>query len=178
MNNRIASICITAFVSLSLFSCGTSTGTRYLQEEAQHKKDDKDSGKISENFDLTRYHPKMDIKEKTKTPDSAKTKVWYSYNENPGSSHSDTSEAVIKTMPGFRVLVLSTDNLDEANNMRSDVYFKTGHSAVYVVFDPPFYKVEAGDFTDINDAKNFSFKLKQMGYNDITVINETVNKFK
>lgn len=175
---RITAFCVAVIISLSLFSCGTSTGSRYQQEQAEQKKEDKDSVRISENFDLTRYHPKMDIPEKIKTTDSAKTKVWYSYNENPGGSHSDTSQTVIKSLPGYRVLVLSTDNLDEANNMRSDVYFKTGHTAVYVVFDPPFYKVEAGDFTDMNDAKNFSFKLKQMGYNDITVINETVNKFK
>jgi len=82
-----------------------------------------------------------------------------------------------KDFAGYRVLVLSTDDLDEANNLRSDIYFKTDHAAVYVIFDPPFYKVEAGDFSDINDAQSLSFKLKQMGYNEVRVVNETINKF-
>jgi hypothetical protein len=49
---------------------------------------------------------------------------------------------------------------------------------VYVIFDPPFYKVEAGDFTVMNDAQSLYTKLKQLGYNDVRVKSETVNKFK
>ena len=89
----------------------------------------------------------------------------------------DTNKTVIKTVPGYRVQVISTDNLDEANTIRSEIYFKTNQKAVYVIFDPPFYKVEVGDFIDINDAKNLSFKFKQMGYKDARVVNETINIF-
>ena len=80
-------------------------------------------------------------------------------------------------MQGYRVQVLITDNLDEANNMRSDIYFKTNQKAVYIVFDPPFYKVEVGDFKNMADAKSLSFQLKQLGYSDARVINETINIF-
>jgi hypothetical protein len=162
--------------SLFLVSCGTSTGSRYPQEQVQQKKEGKDSTRFSENFDLTKYHSKINIKEKNQAADSTTSDVWYSYNSSPNTT--DTTQTVIKTLPGYRVLVLSTDNLDDANSLRSEIYFKTNHAAVYVIFDPPFYKVEAGDFTDMNDAQSLNTKLKQLGYNDVRVISETVNKFK
>jgi hypothetical protein len=167
---------ISILFSINLLSCGASTGSRYAQEEEHLKKTNNDSAQYTENFDLSRYHAKINIPEKNKPADSASANIWYSYHENP--DFSDTAKAAVKTLPGYRVLVLSTDNLDDANNMRSEIYFKSDHTSVYVIFDPPFYKVEAGDFTDINDAKGLSFKLKQMGYNDVRVINETINKFR
>jgi cell division septation protein DedD len=175
MNRRNILIYIPVLFSSVLISCGTSTGSRYAQEQIQPKKEMKDSALYSENFDLTRYHSKFDVKEKPKPVDSSAIKVWYSYND---SNNSDTIQSAVKTLAGYRVLVLSTDNLDDANNLKSEVYFKTDHAAVYVIFDPPFYKVEAGDFTNMDDANNFSFKLKQMGYNEVRVVSETINKFK
>ena len=176
MNRSKALFYISILFSFIIISCGTSTGSRYVNEQGVKKKEDSDSTRNSENFDLTKYHAKIDIKEKPKSVDSTKTDVWYSYHESTDSA--DTSQTVIKTLPGYRVLVLTTDNLDDANNMRSDIYFKSDHAAVYVIFDPPFYKVEAGDFTNMDDAKSLSFKLKQMGYNDVRIVNETINKFK
>ncbi|MDR3627421.1 MAG: SPOR domain-containing protein [Ignavibacteriaceae bacterium] len=162
--------------SFILISCGTSTGSRYPQEQVLQKAGITDSNSFTENFDLTKYHAKIDLKEKAKQEDSSSSNVWYSYHLGPIVT--DTSQTIIKTLPGYRVLVLSTDNIDEANSMRSDVYFKTDHSAVYVIFDPPFYKVEAGDFTNRNDAQSLNFKLKQMGFKDVRVINETINKYR
>jgi hypothetical protein len=176
MNKRKSLFCIFILFSLILISCGTSTGSRYQQDQGKLKKTDIDSSKSLENFDLTKYHSKINIKEITKPVDSTATDVWYSYNSSPNIS--DTAQTVVKTLPGYRVLVMTTDNLNEANDKRSEIYFKTDHAAVYVIFDPPFYKVEAGDFTDRSDAQILNFKLKQMGYSDVRVINETINKFK
>jgi hypothetical protein len=176
MHKRITFFIITIILPFILIYCGTSTGSRYPQEQRPLHKVENDSSKYAENFDMTKYHSQLDIKEKTKPVDSSNTNVWFSYHTNTNSL--DTEQTVIKTLPGYRVLVLSTDNLDEANNLRSEIYFKSDHTAVYVIFDPPFYKVEAGDFTDINDAQSLNFKLKQMGYNDVRVVNETINKFK
>ena len=72
---------------------------------------------------------------------------------------------------------MATDNLEEADSMRSDIYFKTTQKDVYLFFDPPFYKVLVGDFKQFSDAKNLSFKLSQMGYAESRVISDTVNVF-
>ncbi len=179
MKNNVIRVFILLFISSYLISCGTSTGSRY-QKENEIKESDKkvESNKIKypENFDLTSYHAKISVQSKNKSKEIDSSDVWYGYNASADSS--DKSKVIIKTIAGYRVQVLSTDNLDEANQMRSDIYFKTKQKAIYIVFSPPFYKVEVGDFANNDEAKNLSFQLKQMGYSDARVINETINVFK
>ena len=169
-----------AMLLLFLTSCGTSTGSRYSSEGSREKEKvfakEKSEKNYAENFNLDKYRSKINIPEvKRDSAASADIDAWYNYRSMP--SKNDTNKTVIKTVPGYRVQVISTDNLDEANTVRAEIYFKTNQKAVYVIFDPPFYKVEVGDFIDINDAKNLSFKFKQMGYEDARVVNETINIF-
>ncbi len=165
-----------------LISCGTSTGSRYSDarttteiKSVPKSKVKTDETKYPENFDMSRYHSKIDVKDTAQKIDDKNLNVWYNYHEGPDTGA--VEREIVKTAPGYRVQVLSTDNLDDANKMRSEIYFKTSQKAVYVVFDPPFYKVEVGDFTNLNDAKSLSFKFKQMGYTDSRVVNETINIF-
>jgi len=62
--------------------------------------------------------------------------LWFSYPKD--SAERQTQKTVIDTIPGYRVQVISTDNLDEANGVRSEVFFKTNEKDIYVVFEPPF----------------------------------------
>ena len=73
--------------------------------------------------------------------------------------------------------VLSTDNIDEANQVRAEIYEKAARNEVYVIFEPPFYKVKVGDFTSKSEAENLRFKLNQLGYTESKVVQETVNLF-
>ena len=173
----------TIFTSLLLLStifytCGTSTGSRFKQEKRapeETKKKKSDVKKYPEDFNFSNYHPKFDIKSGEEKKNKDSLEVWYEYHNTPVNS--DTTQNIVKTVPGYRVQVLVTDNLDEANQTRSDIYFKTNLKAVYIVFDPPFYKVEVGDFKNMADAKSLGFQLKQLGYSDARVINETINIF-
>ena len=84
---------------------------------------------------------------------------------------------IIGTTDGYRVQVVSTDDIEEANRIRAEIYEKTARKEVYVTFEPPFYKVKAGDFTSKSDANDFKFKLNQLGYTEAKVVQETVNIF-
>ena len=100
--------------------------------------------------------------------------AWYDYDTTLSNI---TTGMPIKQTAGYRVLVLTTDNLDEANNMKTEIYFKTDQKPVYISFDPPFYKVKAGDFVSSTEANELGFKLNQMGYTESKVIRDTVNIF-
>ena len=163
---------------LIFYSCGTSTGSRYSREKRQPEKTEKERSAIKkypEDFNLSGYHAEFKVPPSKIKSNADSLEIWYSYHNAPANL--DSTQIPIKTMQGYRVQVLITDNLDEANNMRSDIYFKTNQKAVYIVFDPPFYKVEVGDFKNMADAKSLSFQLKQLGYSDARVINETINIF-
>lgn len=166
-------------IPLVFYSCSASTSERYSKEEEKtdESKNIENSGVLEEDFDFTPYRTKLDIPEKRLSfPSSVKSKdVWYDYDEE----NVDTSSVkkIINKVNGYRVLILTTDNLEEANNMRDEAYTTMTQKEVYVIFDPPFYKVMIGDFTNYSNAKNLSFKLNQIGYNEARVVNETVNIF-
>lgn len=166
------------------YSCSASTDTRYKRD-----KDDVDEEKVTidktpeikivEDFDFTPYKTKLNIPEKkVNLPVSAdKSDIWYGYEETETDTSVSSNKKIIEKVQGYRVLLLTTDNLEEANNMKSEVYFNSNQKEVYVIFDPPFYKVMIGDFTKYAEANDLSFKMNQLGYTEARVVNETINIF-
>ncbi len=181
MKNKLT--IIFAFIFMLIFyACSASTGGRYSNDEGKNEKNEtttkKPNSEVKEDFDFTPYRTKLDIpKKKLNFPASSKNQdVWYGYEEK----NIDTllsSKRIIAKVSGYRVLVATTDNLEEADSMRSNIYFKTTQKQVYITFDPPFYKVSVGDFKDYSNANNLSFKLKQMGYAEARVVSDSVNVF-
>lgn len=164
-----------------LYSCSASTGGRYSNDEGTKEKNEtttkKPVNEVKEDFDFTPYRTKLDIPEKkldfptsSKNPD-----IWYGYEEKTPDSLSQ--QKIISKASGYRVLVFTTDNLAEADSLRSKLYFKTTQKQVYISFDPPFYKVSVGDFKDYSNANNLSFKLKQMGYGESRVVTDSINVY-
>jgi hypothetical protein len=178
---------ILGLLSIFLFySCSASTDSRYSEDEKEPDKKEDVTGKdplldseIAEDFDFTPYRTELEIPEKELSLPtySNNTDIWYGYEEKEPDTASFVKRKVIDKASGYRILILTTDNLEEANNMRSEIYFNTTRKEAYVVFDPPFYKVLVGDFLDYSEAKNFSFKMSQLGYTESRVVNETVNIF-
>lgn len=178
--NIFSSILLIFFIS-----CSASTDTRYGKEEETKDKEktiitDKISKNVEEDFDFTPFKTEFDIPEKQiavyNGSVSEELNIWYEYDDNSFDTL-PVNRKIIDRVSGYRVLVLATDNLDEANNMRAEIYFQVIQREVYVIFDPPFYKVMVGDFTELSEARDLNFKLSQMGYSEARVVNETVNIF-
>jgi hypothetical protein len=174
-------------ITVSLFlllmaGCGTSTGSRY------EKSEDKDEIKIAdqekfeelaakENFDMSPYKEEFDIPEEPENIISTdKLDLWYNYETDTATLN--LGREIVDQVDGFRVQVIATDDLEEANQIRTEIYERTNQKFVYIVFDPPFYKVKTGDFTEVEDARNLSFKLNQLGYKESRVVTEKVNIYK
>lgn len=174
MNRKFIFLFSFMIVSILVASCGTSVATRYEQKPSSKENSIKETKKIKEqeNFDLTNYRTKLNFPDTKNISSPEKNVVWYNYKNAPDTS---STKVVIKTTQGYRILVYTSDNLDEADSTKSDVAVKTNRQDVYIVFDPPFYKVEVGDFRVMEDAKNLSFQLKQMGYGDSRVISSKIN---
>ena len=172
------------FIVFVLTSCGTitSTGSRFHSEKDTDKDKSKevkksDTVNLKEDFDITPYKSKIEISDTIpyliKTENGNLT-AWYGYDTTLSSSGLNNP---IKQTAGYRVLVLTSDNLEEANNLKSEIYFKTDQRPIYISFDPPFYKVKVGDFINSAEASEFGFKLNQMGYTESKVVRDTVNIF-
>jgi hypothetical protein len=167
-----------------LTACGTltSTGSRYhtdrsITENKPKEVKMKDTVFVKEDFDITPYMTKIEINDNVSEGDNSgknNLNAWYDYDTTQTNAPAGIP---IKQAAGYRVLVLTTDNLDEANNMKTEIYFKTDQKPVYISFDPPFYKVKAGDFVNSTEANALGFKLNQMGYTESKVIRDTINIF-
>lgn len=165
-------------------ACGTliSTGSRYHSDNSKSENKQKevktrDTVFVTEDFDITPYMTKIEINDnipEDRGGGKNNVNAWYGYDTTFTNTPAGTP---IKQTAGYRVLVLTTDNLDEANSMKTEIYFKTDQKPVYISFDPPFYKVKAGDFVSSAEANELGFKLNQMGYTESKVIRDTVNIF-
>ena len=179
---RIPVYSLFILLPLIVISCSAATGSRYEKSKESKTETKTKTGSNNklpeEDFSMVPYRTKVDIKENTidTLQNQTDLSAWYGFN-NSDTTANILKQTVIDKVSGFRVQVYSTDNLTDANNKRSEMFFKTNQKNVYVVFDPPYYKVEVGDFTSLQDAKDLSFKLNQMGYTDAHVVNETVNVF-
>ena len=159
------------------YACSASTDTRYSKDSEKEVSKTKESEIIAEDdFDIKPFRTKIEIPFESKETKDIPLDLWFGY---PVDIPEDqTKKTVVDTIQGYRVQVISTDNLDEANGIRSEIYFKTNEKAIYVIFEPPFYVVRVGDYKNINDAKALSFKLNQMGFAGTKVVNDLINIYK
>ncbi len=167
--------CITT--SILVVSCGTSVSTRYEQKPTLKENAAVKTKKYQqqENFDLSQYRTRLDLPKIKSTRPDVGNGLWYNYRNLPDTSK---MKVVLNTSQGYRILVYTSDNLDEADSTKLNVATKTDRQDIYIVFDPPFYKVEVGDFRTTQDADNLNFQLKQMGFSDSRVISSKINIFK
>ena len=69
-----------------------------------------------------------------------------------------TSAAGYNTIPGFRVQILTTQDLPEAISMKAKADSLLPSYNIYIVYDSPYYKVRVGDFRaryEANQAVNY-----------------------
>ena len=162
---------------LLLLGCSASTGSRYETKEEKETETTtpatEEKNVTEEDFDITPYQTEIEVEAPPIMTDKLPGDVWYGY----ADSTTALERKILGTTDGYRVQVLSTDDIDEANQVRTELYEKTARKEVYVIFEPPFYKVKVGDFTSKNDANDFKFKLNQLGYTEAKVVQETINLF-
>ncbi len=180
-NRKIASLVLAPcilFLVLLLSSCSASSTVRYDRdkENKEKKSAEETSEKSKEEFNILPFRTIIDINEKEQTEtESPDLNPWYGFAQKDTSSEQE--KTIVGTTNGFRVQVMATDKLEEADSLKSDLSLKLTNKNIYVIFDPPFYKVEAGDFTSMSEAKDLNFKLNQMGYTETRVIASTINLF-
>ena len=100
-------------------------------------KNEENEEQITEDFDITPYKTEIKLDPEELPTGKLPSDVWYQYDEDSN----EAGKNVTGTTDGFRVQVVATDNIEEANQMRSEIYSRTTNKEVYINFEPPFYKV-------------------------------------
>jgi hypothetical protein len=77
---------------------------------------------------------------------------------------------------GFRVQIYSSTNIDQANEKKAQAEARFPGEWFYIVYDPPTYKLRAGNFLARFEADRFAQHLAEEGYRDAWIVPERVYK--
>ena len=79
---------------------------------------------------------------------------------------------------GYRIQIFATGSIDEANAMKQTAVQRLTEDSVYVVFDPPVYKVRVGDFLTRIEANQRLGVISAMGFADAWVVGDKITILK
>lgn len=173
-------ILLSSALVLLLTFCSAKPTVRY---DEKNKKSDssneieikKEPINFNENFDITPFRTEINLPEKKVELKKSSSEIWYQYDAKDDATVK--TKKTKGTMNGFRVQVIATDDLDEANKVQEELKSIKGSNEIYPVFEPPFYKILIGDFKTSDEANSLRFKLNQLGYSDSKVIKSIINLF-
>lgn len=79
-----------------------------------------------------------------------------------------------ETIPGFRVQVNFTPEIDAANRTRDSLLTLLPDDLTYVVYETPYYKIRVGNYADRSDANMMLKKLTSLGFKDSWVVPDRI----
>jgi len=108
--------------------------------------------------------------------------VWILPSVKSGPSSKENRIAVPKSevsreevVQGYRVQLVATKEEEQAREIKKNAMLKLSHP-VYLIFEPPLYKVRVGDCTTREEAKEILEEAKQNGFPDAWIVPSTINK--
>ncbi|MBO9563001.1 MAG: SPOR domain-containing protein [Niastella sp.] len=85
-----------------------------------------------------------------------------------------TTRNARRFVPGFRILVVNTNDRNKALSAKSKLYQEFPSLNVYLMYQAPFYKLKAGNFKDRKDADDFLPTIQRMFSSGVYVIRDTI----
>ena len=77
-------------------------------------------------------------------------------------------------VPGFRVQIFSTTDIDEANQKKAEAEADFPAEWFYMQYDPPTYKIRGGNFLERYEAERFARQAIEKGFRDSWAVPEKV----
>lgn len=85
-----------------------------------------------------------------------------------------TSRDSRKTAKGFRLMIISTNNRDEAIAAKTTIYTYFPELQPYLWHQSPYYKVKAGNFRDRKEAEAYQKRLAVYFPKGVFVMNDVI----
>ncbi|GAA4344102.1 SPOR domain-containing protein [Flaviaesturariibacter amylovorans] len=83
-------------------------------------------------------------------------------------------KASARTAPGFRLLVINTNQREEAIAAKSKILTLYPELKAYLVYQSPYYKLKAGNFKTRAEAETYRKALNPQFAKGVFIISETV----
>lgn len=79
-----------------------------------------------------------------------------------------------RNAPGFRILIISTNDRNKANEAKLKVYRNFPELSAYLVYQSPYYKLRVGNFRDQKEAEAYLKKIEIYFPNGVYVIRDII----
>lgn len=86
----------------------------------------------------------------------------------------ETSRDSRRTMKGFRLIVVNTNNRDEAIAAKTKIYTYFPELKSYLSYQSPYFKLKAGNFKTREEAASYQEKLNRYFPRGVFVIPDTI----
>lgn len=86
----------------------------------------------------------------------------------------ETTRDSRRSMPGFRIQVISSTDRNKVYAAKSKVYQQFPDLKPYVMYQPPYYKLRVGNFRTQPEAEDFEKQLSQLFPSGLYVIRDTI----
>ena len=86
----------------------------------------------------------------------------------------ETSREARKSGKGFRLMIISTSNRDEAVAAKTKVYTYFPELKAYLWHQSPYYKLKAGNFKDRKEAEEYQKRLNVYFPKGVFIMNDIV----
>lgn len=174
MNSRLSPL--TRAASFSVLFLFWFAGCSAVPIEDRYDKANQKSERTKSKFfedesSLTAYYLTLELPDSLKKTkiNGESSELWFNYEKNSKDEEKNISKII-----GFRVQIISTTLFEEADSVRADLYFKTNQKNIYLLFEPPYYKVRVGDYSSQAGAQELAFKLSQLGVKNILVVSDSI----
>jgi hypothetical protein len=85
-----------------------------------------------------------------------------------------TTRNARRFVPGFRILVINTNNRSQAVAAKTKVYQKFPELQSYLMYQPPFYKLKVGNFKEREEAENYLTAIQKLFPSGVYVVRDTI----
>lgn len=162
------SIPLLAFLVCAGVACSPSnpdtTAQRELKPEGQREMK-KPLSEYEATLDPTQYDEDVEIVQKQKAEEKQAPELLIP---------KDSTIVQEISQLGFRIQIYSTSSIDEAMNIKTNFFAKFPQDSVYVVYDPPVYKIRLGDYPTRYDASIELPAVVNMGYNNAWIVPDNI----
>lgn len=165
MSRQLHSLILGAL--LSLVACSTREQVRETAESEQPSEQTRKAplSRFEARFNPSDYDEEIEEAQKPRELERPAVK-----------EEGDRDSLVVQSevLQGFRIQIFATPSIDEANAMRMTAVQRMTDDSVYVVFDPPVYKVRLGDFRTRMEASQRLAFLVDHGFPDAWVVSDRI----
>ncbi|HEY1023358.1 MAG TPA: SPOR domain-containing protein [Flavisolibacter sp.] len=79
-----------------------------------------------------------------------------------------------RTMRGYRLMVLNTNNREEAIAAKTKVYTHFPDQKAYLTYQSPFFRLTAGNFQTRDDAKRYQTLMNKIFPKGVFIISDVI----